>query len=423
MKRVIAVALHDGFYSAATGAGLSNRALLSAVVDHLGHDTHLAVLPIRLDPSSPEYDADVHARIRKLLADVPHEVIPVENGTDGATRFGDLHAFQHAAENAATAVDHLTRQYQDGILIAIDRPFVGLGRHLNPASGWSSLYLPRSTALHHPDAAHREWEHDGLEGWLRASGQIGAISSHMRSILETAGIPSGRVIDVPNGLTNEPVPLNVAPALPSECENGFLFAMGRAAPYKGFNDLLDAIEILQADGLPLPRVLLAAVTDDGVPTDYQRHLAARAERLPVTIWTRFDADLPGLLHHPALRGVVVPSLIEPFGRIPLEAFAAGAAPVVATTAGGLAETVIDDVTGFTAPPADPPALSRAIRRATAATPEQLGVLRENGRDLVERRDYRRTITETIDLLNQDQLGVTASLRLQPRPALGRYSRP
>ena len=59
---------------------------------------------------------------------------------------------------------------------------------------------------------------------------------------------------------------------------------------------------------------------------------------------------------------MIPSRSEPFGRVPLEAYAAGAAPVVATTAGGLAEQVIDGVTGFTAAPADPVSLAAAIER-------------------------------------------------------------
>jgi glycosyltransferase involved in cell wall biosynthesis len=37
------------------------------------------------------------------------------------------------------------------------------------------------------------------------------------------------------------------------------------------------------------------------------------------------------------------SRAEPFGRIPLEAYAAGASPVIATTAGGLAEIVTSDI--------------------------------------------------------------------------------
>jgi glycosyltransferase involved in cell wall biosynthesis len=68
--------------------------------------------------------------------------------------------------------------------------------------------------------------------------------------------------------------------------------------------------------------------------------------------------------------VIVASRAEPFGRIPLEAYAAGASPVVATTAGGLAEVVTEGSTGYTALPADPRSLAAAIRRALAATPVQ-----------------------------------------------------
>ena len=70
-----------------------------------------------------------------------------------------------------------------------------------------------------------------------------------------------------------------------------------------------------------------------------------------------------LLDHPALAAVIVPSRAEPFGRIPLEAYAAGASPVIATTAGGLAETVTEPLTGYTASPADPSSLAAAIARA------------------------------------------------------------
>ncbi len=97
------------------------------------------------------------------------------------------------------------------------------------------------------------------------------------------------------------------------------------------------------------------MAEDTHPTSYQRHLARRikAGHLDATLITRFDPALRSLRPHPDLAAVVVPSRAEPFGRIPLEAFVAGAAPVVATTAGGLASLVID---GYTANPADPPSL-------------------------------------------------------------------
>jgi glycosyltransferase involved in cell wall biosynthesis len=56
---------------------------------------------------------------------------------------------------------------------------------------------------------------------------------------------------------------------------------------------------------------------------------------------------------------VVPSLYEPFGLVALEALACGV-PVVATTAGGLKEIVVDGESGLLVPPGDASALSRAL---------------------------------------------------------------
>lgn len=129
MRRALVVALHDGFYSAATGAGLSNQALLAAVAEHLPDGTDLVVAPVNLDPTSPEHDHTAHQRTLATLGQVPHKVIPLSNGTNGQTRFGDLTAFQHLGKDSARVIQDLKRDYDSGAIVAIDRPFVGLGPH------------------------------------------------------------------------------------------------------------------------------------------------------------------------------------------------------------------------------------------------------------------------------------------------------
>jgi len=96
----------------------------------------------------------------------------------------------------------------------------------------------------------------------------------------------------------------------------------------------------------------------------------KAEDLNVTWHTSFSPGFRSLLTQAGLAAVIVPSRAEPFGRIPLEAYAAGASPVVATTAGGLSEIVTEGGTGYTASPADPGSLASAISRALAAGPAQ-----------------------------------------------------
>ncbi len=398
---VVAIALHDGYYSTGSGAGRSNRALISAVAAILSHDVRLVLLPVTLDPASPEYDRARHEAARQRLAEVDHHIVPLDNGTGGMRRFGGLTAFQHLDHHAAAVINTLMASHDRGLLVAIDQPFAGLGPLLDAPAGWRLLYLPRSIAADHGDARASAWEQRGLAGWVGAPALIGAISAHMRARLTGMGIPEVQILDIPGGLTaDDRIPLSQAPPLPTPAErNGFLLAMGRAQPYKGFDDLLDALILLADRKVQLPHVLLAAVTD-GEPTAYQDHLRKRLHALPTgaTLWTRFDPCLPGLLHHPQLRAVVVPSRIEPLGRIPLEAFAAGAAPVVATTTGGLAETVIDGVSGFTAPPADARALASAIHRALAAPPEQVERLRAAGSALAATRDYTSCIADTLAVL-------------------------
>ena len=166
-----------------------------------------------------------------------------------------------------------------------------------------------------------------------------------------------------------------------------MLSYGRAEPYKGFDDLIDALAILKAAGTPVPHTVVGAVTDGPPLTPYQRHLAERitAAGLGVTLRTSFSPGFRSLLARPGLAAVIVPSRAEPFGRIPLEAWATGASPVVATTAGGLAEIVTEDITGYTAAPADPGSLAAAISRALTAGPAQRQRLLSAGQQLTSTR--------------------------------------
>ncbi|WP_309113878.1 glycosyltransferase family 4 protein [Saccharothrix sp.] len=78
-----------------------------------------------------------------------------------------------------------------------------------------------------------------------------------------------------------------------------------------------------------------------------------------------DRELAGVLA--AADAVVLPSRYEPFGIVALEAAAAGT-PLVASTAGGLGEVVLDGVTGLSFAPGDVEALARAVRSVLADRP-------------------------------------------------------
>jgi glycogen(starch) synthase len=134
-----------------------------------------------------------------------------------------------------------------------------------------------------------------------------------------------------------------------------LLYFGRLEYEKGVQDLIAALPRIRR-AHPGTRLL---VTGTGTAHD---QLVAAVEKHRVRRSVTFtghlpDGDLPALLH--AVDAVVLPSRYEPFGIVALEAAAAGA-PLVASTAGGLGEVVLDGETGLSFAPGDVAGLAGAV---------------------------------------------------------------
>lgn len=393
MIGTVAVCVHDGFYGCGTGAGRSNRAFLDALIRYLASEVELLVMPVRLAESSNEYDPFWHADIRKMLDRANTRVVPIDNGTDGLTRWGGgLTSFRVLVANAARALSTELSHTSRRLIIAKDVPFFGLAPLLPRPLVRDLVLVPHSTAgIHQADDRERiAWESYSLAAGAARGARIGVISDYMRHHLaRDYGVPEPAFIDLPDGLLPEDSARIPPPdsALPEPAREGFWLAMGRAEPYKGFDDLLDALVLLREHTPRPPHLILAAVSNQPERCQYQHHLAERIHQHQpdATLITRFTTDVADLLAHHALRGVIVPSRVEPFGRVPIEAFAAGAAPVIATTAGGLAEQVINGVTGLTAAPSNPADLAAALARATRLTAAQVQRMREAGRRVAAQR--------------------------------------
>jgi glycogen(starch) synthase len=160
----------------------------------------------------------------------------------------------------------------------------------------------------------------------------------------------GRSSAILNGLdppARDPAPPPVASPL--------LFCAGRVVPDKGFDVALHAFAAV-AERVPGARMVIAG---DGPERAPLAALAARlgvAERVSFPGWVSPDETFD-LLDRSTL--VLVPSLLEGFGLVALEAMLMGR-PVVAARVGGLPEVVADGETGVLVPAGDPGALSAAI---------------------------------------------------------------
>ena len=145
-----------------------------------------------------------------------------------------------------------------------------------------------------------------------------------------------------------------------------LLWVGRIAPIKGLDTLLDAVARLSESGQDM-RLLVVGGDADERTSGHETSLRQRIERLGLGDSVRFLGPRPqGVLplYYAASDVTVLPSYYESFGMVALEAMACGS-PVIASRVGGLVTTVRDGVTGFLVPDGDVEALAERIETLVA----------------------------------------------------------
>jgi glycosyltransferase involved in cell wall biosynthesis len=129
--------------------------------------------------------------------------------------------------------------------------------------------------------------------------------------------------------------------------------VGRLEPEKGHSFLLHAALLLK-DSFPKARFVIVG----GGPLESRLRKQCRSLGIEDrVVFAGFRRDLGRV--YAAIDIPVVPSLMEPFGNVALEAMAAGK-PVVASAVGGLLESIIDGETGLLVPACDPETLAGAL---------------------------------------------------------------
>jgi D-inositol-3-phosphate glycosyltransferase len=142
--------------------------------------------------------------------------------------------------------------------------------------------------------------------------------------------------------------------------------VGRIAPIKGLETLLDAIAHLRRDGSQVRLLIVGGEADE--PTNgHEAEIRQRVDALGLRDVVRFVGAQPQDVlrdFYVAADVTVLPSYYESFGMVALEAMACGS-PVIASRVGGLATTVRDGVTGFLVPDGDASALAERLEAVLA----------------------------------------------------------
>lgn len=221
------------------------------------------------------------------------------------------------------------------------------GRH----SGW--LSQPMNQQIHSVEW----WLANRADALITCSASMRAEVTHLFEVTEIAVIHNGIS---PSGWRPPAAAVRTTRARHSPSGDPVVVYFGRLEWEKGVHDLLAA----------LPRVRRAYPGTRLVIAGQGRQAAALVEQSR-KLRVRRSVDFVGHLPDRALvallaaaDAVVLPSRYEPFGIVALEAAAAGA-PLVASTAGGLAELVVDGVTGLSVTPGDVDGIASAVRAVLA----------------------------------------------------------
>lgn len=192
-----------------------------------------------------------------------------------------------------------------------------------------------------------------------------AVSRDLGSYLQQkVGVPPSRITQIYNGVETEL--FRPARAGPESLrwprrENDGLFVIGTVGRMQEVKDPLNLVKafILLVQTLPGARSKLKLVmAGDGPLRQRALDILTQAGMLESAWLPGSRDDVPAIMR--GLDLFVLPSLAEGISNTLLEAMASGL-PVVATRVGGNPELMEEGITGSLVPPADPHALSAAIR--------------------------------------------------------------
>ena len=183
------------------------------------------------------------------------------------------------------------------------------------------------------------------------------------NMIEVHGIPPDKIIKIYNGIEtdyykpvgNEEMRYKIRREFAVNDSDILIASLGRLVWQKGFEYFLHAIpEILRE--IPDARFILVG---DGPLRPELERLAVELGEGDKIIFAGYRSDVRDVLA--ALDIVVIPSVLEGFPMITLEAMAM-AKPIVAAKIDGITEQITDGINGILIPPKDSSAIAQAIIR-------------------------------------------------------------
>jgi glycosyltransferase involved in cell wall biosynthesis len=258
---------------------------------------------------------------------------------------------------------------------------------------WTPLIAPaiRRAGVRYVTIIHDAHGHHGdptglLHGWMLRdvlhADLVVTLSSAVAGSLQAAGLVPARKIlvlfhpDLYYGSRANPQP-------PHPGEAFRLLFLGRILPYKGFDLLLDALDIVKGEGVPVE----LGVFGEGPLDPWVKRLSAIGAEV-VNRWLSEEEIGNALRRYHA---VVLSHVEASQSGVAAAALGAGV-PLIVTPVGGLREQILHGQTGLVASHADAPSLAAAITQLYG-DPELYRAMCAHICATEEQRSMRRFVTE------------------------------
>jgi D-inositol-3-phosphate glycosyltransferase len=343
-------------------------------VDAGGQNVHVAALATSLaaaghvvdvytrrdDPDLPERVPFAPGVTVVPVTAGPAAVVPKDDLLPLMGEFADALAAAWIADRPDVVHGHF---WMSGLasLDAAGRVDLALGGHLPVAQTFHALGVVkrRQQGARDTSPAERRFLEPDV---ARRADTVVATCSDEAFELKGFAVPSAHIAVVPCGV--DTARFTPDGAVAPRTDRLRLLTVSRLVPRKGVGNAIEALGRLVRAGVDAELVVIGGAGDAD-------HLEAEpeTERLRAVIEAEGLQDrvvLAGSIEHDELPAwyrsadvVICAPWYEPFGIVPLEAMACGR-PVVATSVGGLIDTVVEDVTGLHVPPRDPEALAEAV---------------------------------------------------------------
>ncbi len=185
-----------------------------------------------------------------------------------------------------------------------------------------------------------------------------AVSEWARHDIAKYGVDKEKIVTIPNGVNVEEFNPGGSMLVRDKYRVGdgeLLLFVGRLVPQKGISYLLEAMPLVLGQH-PGARLVLVG---RGSLCESLKRQASRIGLDGSVIFSGYMEEDELKDAYGACDLFVLPSTVEPFGIVIVEAMACGK-PVVCTDSGGVREIVADSINGFVVPARDPGALAHRI---------------------------------------------------------------